>query len=164
MVKQLKCEVCGGFDLVKVGDLFYCQHCRAKYTPESAKKLFVQIDGVAGVDSLLLRGLEYASAGDIETASTYYNRVLDIDPENPVARLFFSQQTQRERKAIRMNNIVFLILCLIPFVLLFGSCSAIEVNSLITKKTFSPGVGFVIFYLLGIVGLSFAIRWQVRNK
>ena len=36
----LKCELCGGTNLVKQEGFFVCQHCGAKYTVEEAKKLF----------------------------------------------------------------------------------------------------------------------------
>lgn len=36
---QLKCELCGGTELIKENDLFVCQSCGAKYSPEEARRL-----------------------------------------------------------------------------------------------------------------------------
>ena len=37
----IKCEICGGSDLIKRDDLFVCQRCGTKYSVEDARKLFV---------------------------------------------------------------------------------------------------------------------------
>lgn len=39
-MKSLNCEVCGGTELVKVGDYFVCQHCGMKYTTENIQKMY----------------------------------------------------------------------------------------------------------------------------
>ena len=44
-LKHMKCEMCGGSDLVKQDGLFVCQHCGAKYTVEEARKMMVEGDG-----------------------------------------------------------------------------------------------------------------------
>ena len=38
-MKALKCELCGGTEIVKDGDFFVCQSCGMKYTLESAEYL-----------------------------------------------------------------------------------------------------------------------------
>ena len=37
----IRCEICGGSDLIKEKDLFVCQRCKTKYSLEDARKLFV---------------------------------------------------------------------------------------------------------------------------
>ena len=53
-MKALKCELCGGTEIVKDGDFFVCQNCGMKYTLESAKKMMVegvvQIEGTVKTD------------------------------------------------------------------------------------------------------------------
>ena len=41
-MKQIKCEMCGGNDLVKQDGVFVCQSCGCKYTLEEARKLMVE--------------------------------------------------------------------------------------------------------------------------
>ena len=45
-MQAIKCELCGGGDLVKQDGMFVCQHCGTKYTLEEARKLLgtVKID------------------------------------------------------------------------------------------------------------------------
>lgn len=37
-MKLLKCEMCGGTELVKQDGLFVCQQCGCKYSVEEARK------------------------------------------------------------------------------------------------------------------------------
>ena len=43
-MKQIVCEVCGSNDLVKEDGCFICQYCGAKYSPEEAKRLIVEVN------------------------------------------------------------------------------------------------------------------------
>lgn len=48
-MKQIVCEVCGSNDLVKEDGCFICQYCGAKYSPEEAKRLIVEVNGKVDV-------------------------------------------------------------------------------------------------------------------
>ena len=166
---RLKCEACGGSELIKDGDYFICQHCRAKYTPAAAEKLVIQIDGavcvdgIAGVANLLERAEEYARAGDEVTAGMYFNKVLDNDPLNPAAREFFFQQEKRRRRAARTGKVILLVILFIVFLILFVACTSFEV--FIYKETgyISGTVGVDVFYLLVVLGLG-ALIWRQFRK
>lgn len=46
-MKQLKCEMCGGTDIIKQDGLYVCQSCGVKYSVEEARKMM--IEGVVDV-------------------------------------------------------------------------------------------------------------------
>jgi len=95
-MQAIKCELCGSNELVKTEGMFVCQHCGTKYTTEEARKLMVeatvtvqgavQVDGIATSSNLLVRAREFEAQGDIDSAESYYNKVLDLDPANTEAR------------------------------------------------------------------------------
>ncbi|MBR6039796.1 MAG: hypothetical protein IKP38_04885, partial [Clostridia bacterium] len=87
-MKAIVCEMCSSNDVVKDGDFYVCQNCGTKYTPESARKLMVEIEGkidVSGssvkVDTTdnVRRALENARRAkqkeDWEEAEKYYDLV-----------------------------------------------------------------------------------------
>lgn len=89
----LKCEICGGSLTVKNDiEIFECEYCGTKYSKQIVKKMYteitntVQVEGIASVSSLLQRAQEFAEGQDFEKAKEYYNRVLDISPNNEIAR------------------------------------------------------------------------------
>ena len=101
-MKQIVCEVCGSNDLVKEDGCFICQYCGAKYSPEEAKRLIVEVNGkvdVAGskvtVDntSFVERSLENARRAkakeDWEECEKYYNMVEQYEPTN-IEAIFYS--------------------------------------------------------------------------
>jgi len=120
-MKELKCEACGGRDLIKDGDYFVCQHCRVKYTTDAVKKMVIQIDGevgvdgVAGVDNLLARAREFEAHGDSARARSYYDKVLDNDPENPIAREFFRKDEMEAKAKIEKTEERYAIGCSVVF-------------------------------------------------
>ena len=97
-MKQITCEMCGSKDLVKQDGLFVCQSCGVKYSIEEARKLLVEIEGTVEVtgtvkvdrgneiDNLLLRAMQFETVGDIDKALQYYNKILDIDISNEIAK------------------------------------------------------------------------------
>ena len=48
-MKQLKCEICCGNNLVKIEGFFVCQDCGAKYTVDEIKKLALQENNIEQV-------------------------------------------------------------------------------------------------------------------
>lgn len=89
-MKSVTCELCGGNELIKDDGLFVCQHCGTKYTAEEARKLIIDgpvtVEGIAGADNLLKRAKEFERQRDIDRAEEYFNRVLDLDPDNSEAK------------------------------------------------------------------------------
>lgn len=92
-MKQIVCEVCGSNDLVKEDGCFICQYCGAKYSPEEAKRLIVEVNGKVDVSgskvtvdntSFVERSLENARRAkakeDWEECEKYYNMVEQYEP------------------------------------------------------------------------------------
>ncbi len=51
-MKQLKCEMCGGTDLIKQDGVFVCQNCGCKYSVEEAKKLMFEVTNNINIENL----------------------------------------------------------------------------------------------------------------
>lgn len=101
-MKQIVCEVCGSNDLVKEDGCFICQYCGAKYSPEEAKRLIVEVNGKVDVSgskvtvdntSFVERSLENARRAkakeDWEECEKYYNMVEQYEPTN-IETIFYS--------------------------------------------------------------------------
>lgn len=101
-MKQIVCEVCGSNDLVKEDGCFICQYCGAKYSPEEAKRLIVEVNGKVDVSgskvtvdntSFVERSLENAHRAkakeDWEECEKYYNMVEQYEPTN-IEAIFYS--------------------------------------------------------------------------
>ena len=101
-MKQIVCEVCGSNDLVKEDGCFICQYCGAKYSPEEAKRLIVEVNGkvdvsgskvTVGNTSFVERSLENARRAkakeDWEECEKYYNMVEQYEPTN-IEAIFYS--------------------------------------------------------------------------
>lgn len=101
-MKQIVCEVCGSNDLVKEYGCFICQYCGAKYSPEEAKRLIVEVNGKVDVSgskvtvdntSFVERSLENARRAkakeDWEECEKYYNMVEQYEPTN-IEAIFYS--------------------------------------------------------------------------
>ena len=101
-MKQIVCEVCGSNDLVEEDGCFICQYCGAKYSPEEAKRLIVEVNGKVDVSgskvtvdntSFVERSLENARRAkakeDWEECEKYYNMVEQYEPTN-IEAIFYS--------------------------------------------------------------------------
>ena len=101
-MKQIVCEFCGSNDLVKEDGCFICQYCGAKYSPEEAKRLIVEVNGKVDVSgskvtvdntSFVERSLENARRAkakeDWEECEKYYNMVEQYEPTN-IEAIFYS--------------------------------------------------------------------------
>lgn len=101
-MKQIVCEVCGSNDLVKEDGCFICQYCGAKYSPEEAKRLIVEVNSKVDVSgskvtvdntSFVERSLENARRAkakeDWEECEKYYNMVEQYEPTN-IEAIFYS--------------------------------------------------------------------------
>ena len=88
-MKKMQCEVCGSTDVKKIDDsIFECQSCGVQYSKEEVQKLLVELTGEVKIDrseeikNTLKRAQQFLDEGDCSKASEYYNKVLDLDPNN----------------------------------------------------------------------------------
>ena len=85
-MKTIVCELCGGKEVVKQDGFFICQECGAKYTPEDARKLMVEIEGEAGLSkkmkNLYERARKSLEVDDLTHAAEYYKQILDENPND----------------------------------------------------------------------------------
>lgn len=91
-MKKIHCEVCGSTDIKKIDDsIFECQSCGVQYDKNEVQKLLVELTGEVKIDrseeieNTLKRAQQFLDAGDFSKASEYYNKVLDLDPNNKPA-------------------------------------------------------------------------------
>ena len=114
MATKLQCEICGGKLIGKPGGVFECENCGTEYSTAWAKEKIqeitgtvkvegtvevtgkvqveggtVQIEGTANADSFLRRGELALEDQNWEEATEYFNKVLDIEPEN--AKAYFGK-------------------------------------------------------------------------
>lgn len=91
-MKKIQCEVCGSTEIKKVDDaIFECQSCGVQYSKEEVQKLLVELTGEVKIDrteeieNSLKRAEQFLEKGDSSKALEYYNKVLDLDPNNETA-------------------------------------------------------------------------------
>ncbi len=81
---ELKCPNCKAeIELDDSREIGFCRYCGTKVLIEPNKS---KVDGIAGVDNLLLRAEQFYSENNFEKAKEYYNRVLDVDINNSSAK------------------------------------------------------------------------------
>ena len=92
-MKKMQCEVCGSTDIKKIDDsIFECQSCGVQYDKSEVQKLLVELTGEVKIDhseeieNALKRAQQFLDEGDFSKASEYYNKVLDLDPNNEPAQ------------------------------------------------------------------------------
>lgn len=99
-MKQLKCEMCGGTDLIKQDGVFVCQSCGCKYSVEEAKKMMVEIDGTVEVkgtvkvdtsdelSNLYELARRAKDENNSENAQKYYEQIITKDPSSWEANFY----------------------------------------------------------------------------
>lgn len=115
-MKAIVCEMCGSNNVVKEGDFYVCQNCGTKYTPESARKLMVEVEGKVDVSGSSVKvdttdnvkhALENARLAkqneDWEGAEQYYNLVKRDEPDN-IEAIFYSAYA-KARSSLAVNDI-----------------------------------------------------------
>ena len=115
-MKQLTCEMCGSTDMLKQDGVFVCQSCGCKYSIEEAKKLLVEVEGTVEVqgtvavdktketEALLRRAFMLIEDGEWFSAKEYFEKVLDVDPENAKAYLGKLMVECRVRKQEKLKD------------------------------------------------------------
>ena len=90
---HVKCPNCGAeIQLDESKENGFCLYCGSSVIVKDAINLRnvsisgkVEVDGIATIEKLLLRGKQFFNQDDYEKADEYFNRVLDIDPANEEA-------------------------------------------------------------------------------
>ena len=92
-MKKVQCEVCGSTEVKKISDeIFECQSCGIQYSKNEMQKLLVEITGEVRInhskeiENTLTRAAQFLDEGDSSKALEYYNKVLDLDPNNKSAK------------------------------------------------------------------------------
>lgn len=105
----LKCPSCGAeIQMDNSREFGFCQYCGTKIVQD---KMVVEHKGRVGVDhsdeikNLLMRANENFKMGNSDLAEQYYNRVLDMDFDNLIAR----QALQKIYKIIKEPNLSILV-------------------------------------------------------
>lgn len=98
-MKQLRCEMCGGTDMMKQDGVFVCQNCGMKYSIEEAKKMMIEgtvdvqgtvkVDNTAFVQKYLANARRAKEKEDWSETEKYYNMVEQNDPTN-IEAIFYS--------------------------------------------------------------------------
>jgi len=89
----LKCDICGGKLIMGAGGNSTCDSCGLEYTPDRLKEKAQEIKGsvavsnIASSDSLMMRGNSYLESQEWDKSIEYFDKVLDIEPENSKAHL-----------------------------------------------------------------------------
>ena len=96
-----KCTSCGAqLTVDNTKDAAICEYCNTPYIVEKAINNYtisgnsnisihnavINVQGAPSIDNILLRAAEFKQSGNITLALEYYNRVLDIDASNALAR------------------------------------------------------------------------------
>ena len=98
-MNQLRCEMCGGTDLIKQDGVFVCQNCGMKYSVEEARKMMIEgtvevqgtvkVDNSAFVEKYLVNARRAKEKEDWDESEKYYNMVEQNDPSN-IEAIFYS--------------------------------------------------------------------------
>lgn len=90
----LKCSNCGAeLEIDDDRNLVFCSYCGAKMLVEKQE---VNIEGMPTALSLLKRAKQFEEQGEYEKSREYYNRVLDIDPDNEEAQIGLQKKFRLE--------------------------------------------------------------------
>lgn len=86
----LKCPSCGAdITIDDSRDFCFCQYCGTKIVQDKVvveHRGSVSIDRSFEINNLFIRAQDMIQSNDYESAEQYYNRILDIDATNEVAR------------------------------------------------------------------------------
>ena len=82
-MKAIVCEMCGSNDLIKQDGVYICQNCGTKYSPEEAKKMFIEgaikIDNAASAGNYLLLAENACDSKNYSDAENYSNKVIEVN-------------------------------------------------------------------------------------
>ena len=84
----LTCDICGGKLVMGTGGVAVCDSCGMEHSKDRMQekvqeiKGTVEVSNIASIDSLLKRGHLELENSQWDDAYDYFNKVLDVDPEN----------------------------------------------------------------------------------
>lgn len=91
-MQQLKCEMCGGADLVKQDGVFVCQNCGCKYSVEEAKKMMNESientqktttdSKTSQIENLLKLAFHEKKAQNLSKAESICDQIIILDSSN----------------------------------------------------------------------------------
>ncbi len=87
-MEALVCDVCGGKLVMQAGGVIICDYCGMQYSTESLRqkvteiKGTVNVQGIASAENFLQRAKTYHEEKDLEKAVEYYNKYLDLNPQD----------------------------------------------------------------------------------
>lgn len=119
-LKKLRCEMCGGNDLIKKDDFFECQNCGTKYSIEEIKKIIVERNietnnnrtqvNSANIENYLNIAKSAYNANNMSECETYCNKILENDSNNYEAWLLKGKcvgwQSRIEEAGIYFSNTI----------------------------------------------------------
>lgn len=104
-MKLIKCEVCGGTNIVKADGVFVCQNCGCKYTLEEAQKLMIDgsvevhgkvtVEGIGSANNYLALAKRFEKNNEYDMAKQYYVKVLETDSSNKEATIRLEKINRR---------------------------------------------------------------------
>ena len=107
-MKVFKCEMCGGSELIKEDGFYICQHCGTKYTPDEAKKLFVEgvvkIDRSESKENLLTLARRARETEEYDRAADYYREYLLDDPNDWEAAFYSVYYEKKDCRSDEIEN------------------------------------------------------------
>ena len=136
-MKQIKCEMCGGVDLVKQDKYFVCQTCGVKYSLDEVKKLMVDVSGskisIDETDKIKNYSKLMLNANfnkDFKNVLKYANKILEINYEDTIAKVFQDFANRNKQiYGINFTNAIF----------------GISGNNEINEEYYSENKEFIIF-------------------
>lgn len=83
-MQAIKCEICGGSDIIKQDGLFVCRYCGTKYSADEIRSLLgtVRIDKSDETNNYLTLARRYFREASYDKSAEYYELVLRNDPDN----------------------------------------------------------------------------------
>lgn len=92
-MKIVNCTGCGSKELIEEDSVIVCVYCQTKYFPDPSHT--VRSSTVIGVSSDIGALLQKCRE-DPANAQRYASLVLDLDPTNAEARMYFQQPKKRK--------------------------------------------------------------------
>ena len=101
----LQCDICGGSLTMDAGGEFAtCEACGMKHDRLRLKQK-ISVDGLAGIDNLLVRAKQFYDEQNYEKAWEYCERVLDLDANNNAAHMIKKDTQVAAQDAARQREI-----------------------------------------------------------
>jgi len=80
-MKKLVCTMCNSMNFIKEGNEFFCQDCGIRYSIDDAKKMLIEVDGVAEVSEIEAFLLDEIPCKDEKTSVDYYIGFVEVTKE-----------------------------------------------------------------------------------